>query len=155
MATFSGQVSAEMISFFESLEMNTQAMMADMVKAGAEVAQDNVRAKMPRSLREGLLNSKEAVRLTKVYKTPSDDGINCQVTIEGYFINRYGIKTPAPLVANLFEYGRSTSPYPKQPFFRSSFNKSEITKAMLRVQEEYLKGKHEQQMKNLRKLFRG
>lgn len=140
MAKFEGSVSAEMIKVFESLRVNTEEMLSEMVKAGAEVAQDNVRAKMPRALREGLINSKEAVRLTKVYKTPSDDGINCQVMIDGYFYNRYGKKTPAPLVANLFEYGRSTSPYPKQPFFRSSFNKAQITKAMQRVQDKYFKG---------------
>lgn len=140
MAKFEGSVSAEMIKVFESLRVNTDEMISEMVKAGAEVAQDNVRAKMPRALREGLINSKEAVRLTKVYKTPSDDGINCQVMIDGYFYNRYGKKTPAPLVANLFEYGRSTSPYPKQPFFRSSFNKAQITKAMQRVQDKYFKG---------------
>ena len=136
MAKFEGSVSADIIKLFETLQVNTEEMIGEMVKAGAETAQDNVRAKMPRALREGLINSKEAVRLTKVYKTPSDDGINCQVMIEGYFTNREGKKTPAPLVANLFEYGRSTSPYPKQPFFRSSFNKSQITK----VQERYLKG---------------
>lgn len=140
MAKFEGSVSAEMIKVFESLRVNTEEMISEMVKAGAETAQDNVRAKMPRALREGLINSKEAVRLTKVYKTPSDDGINCQVMIDGYFYNRYGKKTPAPLVANLFEYGRSTSPYPKQPFFRSSFNKAQITKAMQRVQDKYFKG---------------
>jgi hypothetical protein len=140
MAKFEGSVSADIIKLFETLQVNTEEMIGEMVKAGAETAQDNVRAKMPRALREGLINSKEAVRLTKVYKTPSDDGINCQVMIEGYFTNREGKKTPAPLVANLFEYGRSTSPYPKQPFFRSSFNKSQITKAMERVQERYLKG---------------
>jgi hypothetical protein len=112
-------------------------MLGDMVEAGAEVALKNVKAKMPRALREGLTDKN--IRLTRVYKTPSDDGINCQAMIDGYFTNRNGERTPAPLVANLFEYGRSTSPYPKQPFFRSSFNKKQIETAMLKVQDKYIK----------------
>ena len=140
MARFEGILPTEVIDMFETLELNTEKMLGDMVEAGAEVARQNVEAKMPRQLRDGLLSSGDAIRLTRVYKTPSDDGINCQVMIDGYFINRDGIKTPAPLVANLFEYGRSSSPYPKQPFFRASFNKSQIEKAMLKVQEQYIKG---------------
>ena len=66
--------------------------------------------------------------------------INCQAMIVGYFTNRNGERVPAPLVANMFEYGSSTRKYPKQPFFRQSFNKGEIEKAMLRVQEKYIKG---------------
>lgn len=140
MARFEGILPTEVINMFETLELNTEKMLGDMVEAGAEVARQNVEAKMPRQLRAGLLSSGDSIRITRVYKTPSDDGINCQVMIDGYFINRDGIKTPAPLVANLFEYGRSSSPYPKQPFFRASFNKSQIEKAMLKVQEQYIKG---------------
>jgi hypothetical protein len=140
MARFEGILPTEVINMFETLELNTEKMLGDMVEAGAEVARQNVEAKMPRQLRAGLLSSGDSIRITRVYKTPSDDGINCQVMIDGYFINRDGIKTPAPLVANLFEYGRSSSPYPKQPFFRQSFNKSQIEKAMLKVQEKYIKG---------------
>lgn len=154
MAKFVGELPTDLIKMFETLELNTEAMLGEMVSAGAEVARQNVEAKMPRQLKAGMLSSGDAIRLTRVYKTPSDDGINCQVTIEGYFINRDGIKTPAPLVANLFEYGRSNSPYPKQPFFRQSFNKSQIEKAMLRVQEKYLKDDAAKYAKNWGKLFR-
>lgn len=154
MAKFVGELPTDLIKMFETLELNTEAMLGEMVSAGAEVARQNVEAKIPRQLKAGMLSSGDAIRLTRVYKTPSDDGINCQVTIEGYFINRDGIKTPAPLVANLFEYGRSNSPYPKQPFFRQSFNKSQIEKAMLRVQEKYLKDDAAKYAKNWGKLFR-
>lgn len=154
MAKFVGELPNDLIKMFETLEVNTESMLGEMVQAGAEVARQNVESKMPRQLRAGMLSSGDAIRLTRVYKTPSDDGINCQVTIEGYFINRDGIKTPAPLVANLFEYGRSNSPYPKQPFFRQSFNKSQIEKAMLRVQEKYLKDDAAKYAKNWGKLFR-
>ena len=55
-----------------------------------------------------------------------------------YFINENGEKIPAPLVANVTEYGRSNSPYPKKPFLRRSFKKSEIEKAMQAVQDKYI-----------------
>lgn len=138
MARFSGGLPTDLIKTFESLGINTEKMLGEMVEAGAEVALKNVKAKMPRALREGLTDRN--IRLTRVYKTPSDDGINCQAMIDGYFTNRNGERTPAPLVANLFEYGRSTAPYPKQPFFRSSFSKKQIETAMLKVQDKYIKG---------------
>jgi hypothetical protein len=112
-------------------------MLGEMVTAGAEVARANVWAKMPKSFAAAL--SFNNVILTRVYKTPSDDGINCQAMISGYFMNKDGKETPAPLVANMFEYGSSKKEYPRKPFFRSSFNKSQIEAAMLKVQDKYIK----------------
>lgn len=154
MASFTGELPIDLIQMFETLEVNTTGLLGAMVEAGAEVAKENVEANMPRTLKSGLMTAGDSVKLTKVYKTPSDDGINCQVIITGYFINRNGEKTPAPLVANLFEYGRSTSPYPKKPFLRRSFNKADIEKAMIEAQERYMKEKLNKQADNWRKLFR-
>ncbi len=137
MARFSGGLPTDLIKLFQELDINTGKMIGDMVEAGAEVAKANIKAKMPSEFREALADNN--IIVSKVYRTPSDDGINCQAMITGYFTNKDGRKTPAPLVANLFEYGRSGSPYPKKPFFRSSFNKSQIEKAMLKVQEKYIK----------------
>ena len=137
MARFEGGLPEELIKQFTELEINTPKMLGEMVQAGAEVARANIKAKMPTALREGLTDNN--IILTKVYKTPSDDGINCQAMISGYFTNRDGKVTPAPLVANMFEYGSSRRNYPKQPFFRQSFNKGQIEKAMLKVQEKYIK----------------
>ena len=61
---------------------------------------------------------------------------NTKVGFYGYFENDEGKKVPAPLVANVFEYGRSGLPFPKHPFLRKSFKKSEIEQAMLKVQKE-------------------
>lgn len=138
MAKFTGELPNELIKQFETLELNTEKMLGEMVQAGAEVAEQNIRAKMPRAFAQAL--GSDNIVISRVYKTPSDDGINCQAMIVGYFTNKNGEKIPAPLVANVFEYGRSNSPFPKQPFFRQSFNKSQIEKAMLRVQEKYIKG---------------
>ena len=138
MAKFTEQLPTELIKQFETLELNTEEMLGEMVKAGAEVARELIEAKMPDNFFYAL--GSDNIILSRVYKTPSDDGINCQAMIVGYFINRNGERVPAPLVANMFEYGSSTRKYPKQPFFRQSFNKGEIEKAMLRVQEKYIKG---------------
>jgi hypothetical protein len=75
---------------------------------------------------------------TRPYEAPSDDSINVKVGFAGYFTNENGVKTPAPLVANIFEYGRSNEPFPKQPFMRKSFNKAAITKAMEAAQKRYI-----------------
>lgn len=139
MATFKGELPTELIEMFKELELNTDQMLSDMVKAGAEVVQASVNAKMPKALREGLITPENAIRVTKAYDTPSDGAKNCQVYISGYFINSRGKKTPAPLVANLFEYGRSSPDYPKKPFLRSSFNKKKIEEAMLQAQAKYIK----------------
>ena len=137
MARFEGGLPDDLIKLFTELEINTEQMLGEMVTAGAEVARANVWAKMPRAFADAL--TFDNVILTKVYKTPSDDGINCQAMISGYFTNKDGETTPAPLVANMFEYGSSKKEYPKKPFFRSSFNKSQIETVMLRVQEKYIK----------------
>lgn len=105
-----------------------------MTKAGAEVVYKNVISALPKALRSSGFSSH--VKLSRVYKTPSDDGINTKVMITGYFINKDGRKTPAPLVANMFEYGSSKKNYPKQPFFRKSFKKSQIMKAMEEEQKK-------------------
>lgn len=104
-----------------------------MTKAGAEVVYKNVISALPESLRSSGFSSH--VKLSKVYKTPSDDGINTKVMITGYFINKDGRKTPAPLVANMFEYGSDKRKYPKHPFLRKSFKKSQIMKAMEEAQK--------------------
>lgn len=138
MARFEEILPTDLIKQFETLEVNTEKMLGEMVEEGAKIARENIEAKMPRAFREAL--GSDNIIVSRVYKTPSDDGINCQAMIVGYFTNRNGERIPAPLVANVFEYGRSNSPFPKQPFFRQSFNKGQIEKAMLRVQEKYIKG---------------
>ena len=136
MAKFGGGMDQDLLKMFETLEKDTDKMLSDMVSAGAEVVKTNCEAKMPRELKKAVDSQ---IKVSKVYKTPSDDGINQQVMISGYFINRKGEVTPAPLVANMFEYGSSSRKYPKKPFFRACFNKSQIEKAMLKVQEKYIK----------------
>ena len=78
----------------------------------------------------------KCLKITKVYKTPSDGGINTKIGFFNSFINKRGVERPAPLVANVFEHGTST--VKKQPFMRKSFRKAEIESEMKKVQEKYL-----------------
>ncbi len=132
MAKFKAEIPTDLINSFKNLETNTDKMLEDMTKAGADVVANNMQGLAP----EGL---KDKIKVTRSYKTPSDGGVNTKVYISGYFINRNGKETPAPLVANMFEYGSSKREYPKRPFLRRSFRKSQIEEAMRKVQDKYIK----------------
>ena len=135
-ATF--EIPTELIQQINKLEQNTEKMMGEMVEAGAKTVLEKIENNAPAGMKKDpkLMN---CLGTTRVYKTPSDDGINVKVGFSGYFTNQDGVRTPAALVANVYEYGRSTSPFPKQPFMRKSFNKTAITKAMEEVQKKYIK----------------
>ena len=133
MARFQSELPHDLIKVFEDLETNCEDMFGEMCKAGAEVVHVKVKANMAkvfkstRSLEKGL-------RITRVYKTPSDDGINVHIGFYGY--NDEGV--PIPLIAQAREYGTSSGEE-KKPFFRRSFNKKEIEQAMQQVQDKYIK----------------
>lgn len=133
MAKFEMQLPDEIMKDFQKVYNNSDKIFGEMTKAGAQVVDSNIRANVPQSIR----NSKmmDCLKITKVYKTPSDDGINTKVGFYGYFVNEEGKTVPAPLVANVFEYGRSGLPFPKQPFMRKSFKKGDIEQAMLKAQK--------------------
>ena len=133
MAKFEMELPTEIMKDIQKVYNNSDKIFGEMTKAGAEVVESNIRANVPKSIR----NSKmmDCLKITKVYKTPSDDGINTKVGFYGYFVNEEGKTVPAPLVANVFEYGRSNLPFPKQPFMRKSFKKGDIEQAMLKAQK--------------------
>lgn len=150
MALFEVELPNDLVSQFERLENSTNKMLAEMTRAGAEVVAQKAKAQAPKNLAS-------YVKLSKSYLTPSDDGVNTKVYISGYipfkpprktFSRRAGRRgaayttskgIPAAFLANMYEYGRSTAPFPKRPFFRKAFNKSAIESAMLRVQRQYIK----------------
>lgn len=134
MAKFTFDIDDSVLKDISYIDKQFDHIFGDMTKAGAEVVYKNVISALPESLRSSGFSSH--VKLSRVYKTPSDDGINTKVMITGYFINKDGRKTPAPLVANMFEYGSDKKNYPKQPFFRKSFKKSQIMKAMEEEQKK-------------------
>ena len=133
MAKFTFNIDESVLKDISYIDKQFENIFGGMTKAGAEVVYKNVISALPESLRSSGFSSH--VKLSKVYRTPSDDGINTKVMITGYFKNKEGKKTPAPLVANMFEYGSSKRKYPKQPFFRKSFKRSQIMKSMEEAQK--------------------
>lgn len=132
MAKFEMQLPDDIIKDFQKIYNNSDEIFGKMVQSGVEVVYNNIKANAPSSVKSS--DMMNCLKITKVYKTPSDDGINDKVGFYGYFINKNGKTTPAPLVANVFEYG--STKVQKKPFFRKSFRKAQIEKAMLKVQKE-------------------
>lgn len=136
MARFVMELPKEIMKDIEYINKNSDKIFGEMTKAGAEVTIKNVKTNIPKGFVGS--NIMNCLKITRVYKTPSDGGINTKVGFYGYFKNRNGVETPAPLVANVYEYG--SSKFTKKPFFRRSFNKAQIEQAMLKAQEQYSKG---------------
>ena len=134
MARFDSELPNDLIKQFEALDVDTERMLGSMTKVGAELVYKNVMSNMPESFKGS--NIMKCLKKTRVYKTPSDDGINTKVAFYGYFKNKRGVERPAPQIAAIFEKGTST--VAKQPFMRKSFKKTEIEKAMLVEQEKFL-----------------
>ena len=116
MAKFEMELPDDVLKDVSFVENRAQTIFGGMTKAGAEYVKGEVISGMPEGMKKAGLAS--AVKVTRTYRTPSDDGINNKVVIGGYFTNKNGTKTPIPLIANLFEYGSSRANYPKHPFFR-------------------------------------
>ena len=136
MARMEVELPTELMKVFEELGDDTQKMLEEMTQEGAKTVLANVKANVPSSFHSsGIMR---CLKITRPYYTPSDGGRNTKVAFYGYFENEDGKRTPAPLVCNLFEYGRSNSPYPRHPFMRRSFKKGQIEAAMMKVQDKYL-----------------
>lgn len=139
MAKFKMELPTEIMKDFQEIHDNADEIFGRMTRAGAGVVKGNILANAPSGIRKSVM--RKNLKITVTYKTPSDDGINTKVAFYGYFTNEDGKTVPAPLVANVFEYGRSNSPFPKQPFLRKSFRKAQIQKAMLEAQKRASRGK--------------
>lgn len=136
MARMEVELPTELMKVFEELGDDTQKMLEEMTQEGAKTVLANVKANVPASFHSsGIMR---CLKITRPYYTPSDGGRNTKVAFYGYFENEDGKRTPAPLVCNLFEYGRSNSPYPRHPFMRRSFKRGQIEAAMMKVQDKYL-----------------
>ena len=134
MAKFHSELPNDLIKVFEDLDTNCEEMFGEMCKAGAEVVYDKVKSNMGKAFKS-TKSLEKGLKITRVYKTPSDDGINVHVGFYGY--NDEGV--PIPLIAQAREYGTSKGEE-KKPFFRKSFNKKAIEEAMQEVQDRYIKG---------------
>ena len=134
MAGFNAELPNELIKSFQELEANTEEMLSEMTRAGAEVVYKQVKSNMKSSFKS-TESLEKGLKITKSYRTPSDDGINTKVGFYGY--DEDGI--PIPLKALAREYGTSRGEK-KKPFFRKAFRQeSAITNAMKKAQEKYIK----------------
>ena len=127
MAKFKAELPNELMKAFEELETNAPEMMGEMCKAGATVVYNKVVANLGKVFKrtDTLL---KGLKITRVYNTPSDDGINVHIGFYGYDgkpTKQYPKGTPIPLIALAREYGTSSGEQ-KKPFFRKSFSKKEI-----------------------------
>lgn len=142
MARFNAELPNDLIKEFESLGNNAEKMMSEMTKAGAEVVYKLIKSNMSKSFKT-TKSLEKGLKMTKVYKTPSTDGIGVYIGFYGYDTSKrtkkYPNGVPIPLIANAREYGTSSGES-KKPFFRKSFNKKQVEDAMLKVQGKYIKG---------------
>lgn len=141
MAKFKAELPNELIRQFENLEQSTDEMLGEMCSAGAQVVYNLTVGNISKAFKtqNALL---KGLKVTKVYKTKSDDSVNVHIGFYGYDETKASEKhpkgVPIPLIALAREYGTSSGER-KKPFFRKSFKKSEIERAMLEVQKKYIK----------------
>jgi hypothetical protein len=142
MARFKAELPNDLIKEFEELGNNAEKMMGEMTKAGGEVVYKLVKSNMSSAFKS-TKSLEKGLKMTRVYKTPSNDGIGVYIGFYGYDPNskptkRHPKGTPIDLIAKAREYGTSSGEA-KKPFFRKSFKKKEIEQAMMKVQKKYIK----------------
>ena len=140
MAKFNAELPNDLLKTFEDLEADAPQMMGEMCKAGAEVVYNKVVKNLGKAFKSTETLIKH-LKITKVYKTPTDDGINVHIGFYGYDgvpTKQHPQGTPIPLKAMAREYGTSSGEA-KKPFFRKSFAKKDIEQAMMEVQNRYIK----------------
>ena len=142
MARFQEELPNDLIKAFEGLEKDCESIFGEMVQAGAKTVYNNVQKNMSRAFKS-TKSLQQGLKMTKIYKTPTDDGINVFVGFYGYVkdskpTDRHPYGTPIPLIAMAREYGTSRGAA-KKPFLRQSFKQKEIEKAMLEVQKKHIK----------------
>ena len=78
MAKFNAELPNDLLKMFDELENDAPDMMGEMCKAGAEVVHNKMVANIGKAFgrTDTLL---KGLKVTKVYKTPSDDGINVHI----------------------------------------------------------------------------
>lgn len=150
MAKFEVELPTDIIRKFDATAEQTEKILGEMTKAGAEVVAKNVESNAPDVI-------KGHVKMSKTYNTPTDGGINTKVYISGYIpfsnpnrklFTRAGASgklystpkgVPADFLAKLYEYGRSDGKFPKHPFLRKSVKKDQIEEAMTKTRVKFYK----------------
>jgi hypothetical protein len=126
MGAISFTLPREELRFLRFATENSERIFSEVVKAGGQAAYENVKANVPASFRKSEIM--HCLKMTRIYRTSYDNAINVKIGFYGYFTNHLGKRTPAPLVANVFEYG--SSKFPKQPFFRFAISGGKVIRTM-------------------------
>ena len=84
MAKFKMELPTELINQFKALADNSEKMIEEMTEAGANVVYNNVIENMQGSFKDAN-KLRPYLKITRTYKTPSDDGINTKVGFYGYY----------------------------------------------------------------------
>lgn len=134
MARFNAELGNDILVGIQNMEKKADKVMGEMVEAGADVALRNVRANM-RSSFKTTRSLEQGLGKTRVYKTPSDDGINVKVGFRGYNDRDVAV----PLIAIAREKGTKRGER-RKPFFKKAFNKSAIESAMKRIEPKLFEG---------------
>lgn len=158
MAKFEAELPTDILRDVDFIASNAVKIFGGMTKAGAKVVKSNIQNGAGRAF-DGKLAAKmnSKLKMTRVYHTPSDGGINTKVAYYGYIPRSDGSQVkikgkyayngvPAPLLARLREYGaRSGGGMPeslkrywtKRPFIRPAFQDTTgITRAMEKAQRD-------------------
>ena len=152
MAKYTFELPTEIMQDIRRINDNADEIFGKMTKAAADAVAGNVRSNAP------LPELAKSVRVTRTYKTPSDDGINNKVYFSGYdgkgtftrrgragsdkYTSTKGM--PYDFLARVYEYGTSQrftdqgayrGSIHKRPFFRKAFKSGEIERIMLETQK--------------------
>lgn len=151
MAKFNVELPKDVMDEIDKRVKDTPKMMEEMTKAGAEVVYQNVISNMRYAFKDSS-KLEPYLRITNTYRTFSDDAVNTKVAFYGYYKadakaftkkgkggQSYSYNgVPVPLIVRAREFG-SSSGEKKKPFFRKSFKKAQIEKAMKSAQDKYFK----------------
>ena len=147
MARFNEELPYDLIKELETLEGKTEIMMTEMLQKSAKQTYNLIKSNMKKSFKT-TKSLEQGLTITKIYRTPSDDGLNVHIDFYGYVkdskpTERHPYGTPIPLIALAREYGTSWGSKdhePKKPFMRKSFKKKEVLEIMKDVEKKYIKG---------------
>lgn len=148
MAKFQMELPDDVLKDFQKIYRDTDRIFGGMTQAAAKVVEANIKANMKNAFKDSSRLEKH-LKVTKVYHTPSDSGINTKVAFYGYlqtgkkFVVRkkgkeydYSEKgVPIPLIVRAREFG-SRSGEQKKAFVRPAFKEAQIRKTMLQAQKE-------------------
>ncbi len=85
MARFNSELPNDLIKEFEQLDVDTEKMMGEMTHKSAEYVKSEIERRAKTVFKDSNRLLKHLL-ITRVYKTPSDDGINTKVGFSRIYV---------------------------------------------------------------------